>query len=117
MMDIPKSVDQELARGDTAFGAGNAGKARVCARRAIGLLIDGLLSPTSHTSPWPRDTVQKLHRIHEDEAFSLAVRQAAERLTTKVSQQDTMPFPTDPMADARFIIHHLILNIADGGTT
>ena len=109
-MQFPKGVDQELARGDVAFRAGNAGKARVCARRAIGLVIDGLWIPPSHTAPWPRDTVQKLHRIHEDEAFSLDVRQAAQRLTTTVSQQNTMPFSTDPMADARFIIHDLMFN-------
>ncbi len=110
MVQFPEGVDQELARGDEAFSAGNAGKARVCARRAIGLLIDGLWTPTSHTAPWPRDTLHKLRQIHEDEAFSLEVRQAAQRLTTKVTQQDTMPFPTDPMADARLVIRHLMFN-------
>lgn len=110
MVQFPEHVDQELARGDAAFSAGNEGMARVCARRAIGQVIDYLWPPTSHTAPWPRDTLQKLRQIHEDEAFPLEVRQAAQRLTTKVTQQDTMPFPTDPMADARFVIRHLTFN-------
>ena len=110
MEHIPERVDQELARGDAAFSSGNEGKARVCARRAIGQVIDYLWTPTSHTVPWPRDILQKLHRIHEDEAFSLEVRQAAQRLTTKITQQDTMPFPTDPMADARLVIRHFMPN-------
>ena len=110
MGQTPEHVDQELARGDAAFSAGNAGKARVCARRAIGQAIDSFWTPTAHAAPWPADTLHKLHRIHEDESFSLEVREAAQRLTTKVTQQDTMPFPTDPMADARLIIRHFMLN-------
>ncbi|HHZ83163.1 MAG TPA: hypothetical protein EYN18_03745 [Nitrospirales bacterium] len=112
MGQFPEGVDQELARGDAAFTAGNEGMARVCARRAIGLLIDGLWTPASHAAPWPRDTLHKLRRIHEDEAFPIEVRQAAQRLTTKVTQQDTMPFPTDPLADARLVIRHLMNDTA-----
>lgn len=48
-----------------------------------------------------------LREIQQAEAFSLPICQADERLSTPVTRQQTAPFTTDPIADARLIIDHL----------
>jgi len=42
------------------------------------------------------------------QSFPLPVRQAAERLSTKITQRDTAPFTSNPIADAKLIIAYLI---------
>jgi len=43
----------------------------------------------------------------------LAVRQAAERLTTAVTKRHEAPFTSDPIADARLIVRHLVATVPD----
>jgi len=38
----------------------------------------------------------------------LPIRQAAERLSTKITQRDRAPFTSNPIADAKLIIAYLI---------
>lgn len=49
-----------------------------------------------------------LRRIQQDVSFPSSVRQAAERLTTTVTRQQTVPFTTDPLGDAKIIIEYLL---------
>ncbi|MBA2251403.1 MAG: hypothetical protein H0W13_01665 [Nitrospirales bacterium] len=56
---------------------------------------------------WRGDAMEHLRQIQQDASFPLPIRQAAERLSTKVTQQQTAPFTTDPISDARLIIAHL----------
>jgi len=48
-----------------------------------------------------------LRQIQQHETFPLLIRQAVMRLSTKITQRDTAPFSSDPIADARLIIDHL----------
>ena len=59
---------------------------------------------------WRGDAMEHLRRIHQLEAFPLAIRQAAERLSTAVPRRDAAPFTADPLADARVIIEYLTAN-------
>ncbi|MEK6801733.1 MAG: hypothetical protein AABZ34_03590 [Nitrospirota bacterium] len=78
-------IDRALAAAEVAWTRGHEGKARVCARCAVAYL----------------------RRIQQQEAFPLAVRQAAERLTTAVTRRHEAPFTSDPIGDANLIIAHL----------
>ncbi len=49
-----------------------------------------------------------LRQIQQEESFPLTIREAAERLSTKVTDRETAPFTSDPISDARLIIDHLI---------
>ena len=99
-------VEQELAAGETAMKEANDGKARVCARRAVALATEAWLARFP-VAPWRGDTMEHLRRIQQDALFPLPIRQAAERLSTKVTRRQSAPFTTDPIGDARIIIEYL----------
>jgi hypothetical protein len=99
-------IEQELAAAQAAWKDANAGKARVCARRAVARATEEWL--TRRPSPrWRGDAMEHLRQIQQDTCFPLPIRQAAERLSTKVTQRQTAPFTVDPVSDARLIIAHL----------
>ncbi|MBU6432180.1 MAG: hypothetical protein KJS98_02550 [Nitrospirae bacterium] len=99
-------IEQELAAAEAARQDRNDGKARVCARRAVGLAVEAWFAQL----PIPRrrgDAMAHLRQIQQDGTFPLPIRQAAERLSTPVTRQHAAPFTTNPVADARLIIAHL----------
>ena len=106
-------LDQELAAAEVAWKAGIDGKARVCARRAVAMATEAWLAGLPEPL-WRGDAMEHLRRIHQLEAFPLAIRQAAKRLSTPVPRRDTAPFTTDPLADARVIIEYLAAAAARG---
>ena len=105
-------IEQELAAAEAAQQDGNHGKARVCARRAVAIATEAWLARLP-VPRWRGDAMAHLRQIQQDASFPLPIRQAAERLSTPVTNQHTAPFTTDPIADARLIIAHL--SDTDGG--
>lgn len=106
-MAWPTSIARELVGAAAAWKSGNEGKARVCARRAVALADEAWLAQQASPS-WPGDAMAHLRRIQQDVSFPSSVRQAAERLTTTVTQKDAAPFTTDPIGDAHAVIAFLI---------
>ena len=49
-----------------------------------------------------------ISQIAAAQSFPLHIRQAAERLSTKITQRDRAPFTSNPIADAKLIIAYLI---------
>jgi hypothetical protein len=98
-------IKQELATAEAAWNEGNDGKARVCARRAVALSTKEWLEHHPDRR-WRGDVMEHLRQIQQDASFPLPIRQAAERLSTKVTHQQTAPFTTDPISDAKLIIAH-----------
>lgn len=99
-------IEQELAVAEVAWKEGNEGKARVCARRAVARATEEWMERLA-VPRWRGDAMEHLRQIQQDASFPLPIRQAAERLSTKVTQQQTAPFTTDPISDAKLIIMHL----------
>lgn len=99
-------TDQELAAAEAAWKIGNDGKARVCARRAVAIAYEGWVAKQSDQS-FRGDAMAHLRRIQQDHSLPVSVRDAAERLSTAVTQKDSAPFSTDPIGDARIIISSL----------
>jgi alpha-beta hydrolase superfamily lysophospholipase len=99
-------IAQELAAAEAAWKEANEGKARVCARRAVALATEAWLARLP-APPWHGDAMKHLREIQHLASFPLPIRQAAERLTTTVSQRNTAPFSTDPIGDARVIVEYL----------
>jgi len=106
-MAWPISITRELVGAAAAWKSGNAGKARVCARRAVALADEIWLAQRAQTS-WRGDVMAHLRRIQQEISFPSSVRQAAERLTTAVTRQQTAPFTIDPLGDAKIIIECLV---------
>ena len=90
-------ISLELDHAREAHAAGNAGQARVCARRAAGWAI----RPRSGFSG---DAIKQLKWLQGDVTAPEAVRAAALRLTTKVDTDHHLPFDNDPVEDAQLII-------------
>ncbi|MGH7251871.1 MAG: hypothetical protein ACREIK_08445 [Nitrospiraceae bacterium] len=108
-------IERELARAEDAQRERNDGMVRVCARRAVGLAAEAWLERFPGNN-WGGDALNHLRRISAEESFPQDIRRAAERLMTKVTQRDTAPFSTAPIADARSIIAHLDSRTSGGGT-
>ncbi|HEV8537812.1 MAG TPA: hypothetical protein VGR15_02715 [Bacteroidota bacterium] len=100
-------VEKEFAAAGEAQRAGNHGKVRVCARRAVGHAISWFLSRLPQDG-WGVDAMSRLERLREDTGFPREVREAAERLTTKISERFTYPFSTKPIEDARIIVDAIV---------
>lgn len=92
---------------EPALREANEDKARVCTRRAVGLEVQDWLERFPENG-WRGDALYHLRQIQQHETFPLLIRQAVMRLSTKITQRDTVPFSSDPIADARLIIDHLI---------
>ena len=100
-------IEKELATANGALALRNEGMMRVCARRAAGIAIAFWLQQNRDRS-WGTDAMNRLRHVQMDDSFSDDVREAAMRLTTKVTNQFQSPFPTDPIADCRKIIDHFL---------
>jgi len=96
-------IETELAQAQKAREAGNEGQARVCARRAAGIAIREWYKRRLG-SGWHGDALKQLQRLQTDALAPENVRAAAQRLTTKVDFDHTLPFENDPIEDARRII-------------
>jgi len=107
-VDSTDLINQELSVAEEALKIGNEGKARVCARRAVGLADDVWLAKLSE-QPFRGDALAHLRRIQQDSSLPSHVREAADRLCTPVTQKNSAPFSTDPIGDARIIIGYLTL--------
>ena len=105
-----EQIEKEFATATQARKAGNDGKVRVCARRAAGVAITLWLKSHSRER-WGADAMNQLENLKLDESMPQSVRDAAVHLTTKITQQITAPFSTDPVQDSRIIIDYLLESI------
>lgn len=104
-MSRSEQIEHELAKAAGGLREGNDGLARVCARRAVALGAQAWVQRGPRKS-WQTDSMSQLRQIQQEASFPLHVRQAAERLLTKVTQREQAPFSTDPIADAKRILAH-----------
>jgi hypothetical protein len=100
-------VEQEFALARQAAAAGNAGMVRVCARRATGAAIAFWLQ-TNARPGWRSDAMSRLRHLEADSSLPDHVREAAMRLTAKVTEQFTPRFSNDPVEDSALIIRYLL---------
>lgn len=102
-----RRIEAELSKAEASRGSGREGRARVCARRAAGLVALAYYGRGED----PRDTTNAynlLKRVQLDMCLSQAVRGAAARLTTRVTPGGRLPHVEDPLADARALIKELL---------
>lgn len=100
-------IDRELSTARLAHTKGNDGMVRVCARRAAGIAISYWLTQNPHQG-WGVDAMSLLRNLQSDQSVPQDIRDAAMRLTTRITGQFTAPFSTDPIDDSKTIINHLL---------
>ncbi len=98
-------VQLELVRAREAESAGNAGRARTAARRAVGYALKYWLKIYPHAD-YPSDVVEQIRMFAAEEDVPQSVRDAAMRLQTRPSRDFVSP-STKPVEDALMIIFYI----------
>ena len=111
---VIKNIEREFSNADHARKKGNNGMVRVCARRAAGVAIAYWLE-SHRRDGWGIDAMNQLRNLHLDTFMPQSVREAALRLTTKITERFTSAFPTDPVQDSKIIIDYLLGNTNGAG--
>ena len=98
-----RSFADEMAEARAVQEAGNIGRARTCARRAVGMMLRekiGIGQGPRHYAP---TFIDGLRKLAADAAFPEEVRVAAGRLSDR-SQRDRTSASENPVQDAEIIL-------------
>lgn len=107
LVKIKQNINNELKMAEDSRKGGNEGRVRVCARRAAGLAIGYFYEFQTGVSA-PKNAYNLLQWISAHNEISSLVRDAARRLTVRVTEEHTLPHTEDPIADAQVIIDALL---------
>jgi hypothetical protein len=97
-------IEQELRLARSSREQGNEGRARVCARRAAGWAVESIYQDDQGHGVSESNAYRWLLWLQEKGQCPLHIKQAAERLTTRVDQEFNLPFDEDPIEDAETIV-------------
>jgi len=99
----------ELQMARSARAAGNEGKARVCARRAAGIVAGEYLKqrgfPVSDPSAYTR-----LKYLHSLPDISEEIRQVTAHFLLRVNEDQYLPLPVDLVAEASWLEKQLLFH-------
>jgi hypothetical protein len=110
MTTIPewrRKLDKEL---DTAVAArlrGNEGMARVCARRAAGIIVGEYLTRMGYEMHTP-SVIARLRFLLTLHELPEGTRQVAEHLLIHLDQEHKLPIEADLVAEARWLAETLL---------
>jgi len=99
-------IEKECASAREAVNTGNDGKVRVCARRVVSHAVTWFLTKNPEKQ-WRPDAIGQLQSLAQDTFFPQDIRDAAVRLSMRVTEQFKYSSPTDPLADAQRIITYI----------
>ena len=106
MKHLNLEIADELEKAERARLAGNEGRARVCARRAAGLIARDFLA--RHKLQLRNTNVYAaLQALVEFPGLAPDLREAAIHLTARVDEAFNLPVNVDLIADARKLIGEL----------
>lgn len=107
MMDWRTDFEAEIARAESAREKKNEGQARVCARRAAGIVLREYFKrkgiPVRSTS-----AMDLLNLLAEQPHLSPNVKRAASLLTLRVDEAFKLPADADLIAEARKLCEALL---------
>lgn len=101
-MNWVDQLETEIGWGREAEAAGNAGRARTCARRSVGIVVTEYQKRTENK--YGNDVMRQLGGLASDTELPQEVRKAAERLQSRLSQDFTSP-SEHPLEDALIIVN------------
>lgn len=103
-----RTLVDEMAEARAVQAEGNIGRARTCARRAVGMAVREKLGLGPKRSDYASTFINGLYRMAEDQNFPEAVRAAAARLVDR-SKEDRTSAALNPVEDAEIILKHFRL--------
>lgn len=101
--DLLSRIELELNLASKARVQGNEGRVRVCARRAAGWAVAAYRQRELGVAP-VANAYRQLHWLQTLDEIPQEIREAAFRLTARVSLDHTLPHQEDPLEDARMLI-------------
>lgn len=106
-MDFASEIDAEFAKAEQARARRNEGQARVCARRAAGIAIREYL--TRRRIPPPSvSAIDLLNLIKDEPHLSADLKDIADHLTLRVTEEFKLPINVDLVAEARIFCEELL---------
>ncbi len=99
--------ENELTQAQSAREAGNEGRARVCARRAAGIVIGEYLRRTGQPSPGT-SALDRLRYLANLEDESDEIREIAGHFLVRIGADWNLPIQADLIADARWLAEALL---------
>jgi len=106
-MDWQTDIQAEFEKAEQARARGNEGQARVCARRAAGIAVREYLTRRSIRPP-SVSAYDLLNLLKEDPALSPDLKQIADHLTLRVTEEFKLPVEVDLIAEAREFCEELL---------
>ena len=91
-------ADVELTRGIRARAEGNEGMARVCARRAAGIIVAAYYTARGAAPPGS-SVLNHLRALRDSEDVSKAVRDSAGRFLLQITPEHVLPGDVDLIAE------------------
>jgi HEPN domain-containing protein len=106
-MDWQTQIKAEFEKAEAARARGNEGQARVCARRAAGIAVREYLLRQG-VRPRSVSAYDLLNQIKVDPHLSPDLRQIADHLTLRVTEEFKLPVNADLVAEARTFCEELL---------
>ncbi|NJC95899.1 MAG: hypothetical protein C3F07_13565 [Anaerolineales bacterium] len=110
MADWQEKLGNEFERAEQARALGNEGQARVCARRAAGIVVREYLIQRGIRPP-SASAYDLLNLLKDDPHLSPDLRLIADHLTLRVTEEFKLPVDADLVAEARVLCNELIKQI------
>lgn len=101
------AFDAEIRQAEKARAAGNEGMARVCARRAAGIVAGEYLHRQGIDLP-TLSAHERLRYLQDLAGISPQAKQAAAFLLTRVTPEFALPIEADLIAEARGLRQELL---------
>jgi hypothetical protein len=101
-----RHVSEEMAEARAVQAQGNLGRARTCARRAVGMVLRESIGIGPGLQCYAPTFIAGLRKLSEDAAYPHDLRAAAARLADR-SKPDRTSASENPVRDAEIIIRHL----------
>jgi len=100
---MTRTFQDELDEARTAQNAGEIGRARTCARRAVGKIMQEKIGIGPAPSDYASTYIDGLRRLASDLRSPVSVREAAARLVDR-SNKEYISASVDPVHDAEILL-------------
>jgi HEPN domain-containing protein len=100
-------IQAEFEKAAQARGRGNEGQARVCARRAAGIAVREYLTRRGIRPP-SLSAYDLLNMLKEDPLLSSDLKQIADHLTLRVTEEFKLPVNVDLVEEAKLFCEELL---------
>jgi len=107
MADLQEKIDKEFELAEQARAKNNEGQARVCARRAAGIVIREYLTRKGIRSQ-SSSAYDLLNLLKEDPLLSPDLKLIVDHLTLRVTEEFKLPVEADLIAEARVLCERLL---------